>query len=178
MTPTRRILIQGIASDVRSNMTDFEIMEKYQLSSNALRDILQKLFQVNLISTADLYRRTVFYHQQNDAANRRRSHRNYLTLLLPVYEVSLPELKGWVTDLTEFGVGTRGLPAKAGDLLTLVVLPERYAPTPEIVFDAACQWVEAEGTEAEPTAGFEITEISNENLDALRALIRFVTVDG
>ncbi len=178
MTTKRRILIEGIASDVRSNMTDFEIMEKYQLSSTGLRDILQKLFQVNLISSADLYRRAVFYQEQDDAANRRKTHRHYLTLLLPVYEVSLPELKGWVTDVTEFGLGTRGLPTKAGDVLTLVVLTERYAPTPEIVFDAACQWVEDERSDAEPTAGFEITEISSENLASLRDLIRFVTVDG
>ncbi len=178
MITKRKIPIEGIASDVRSHMTDFEIMEKYQLSSTALGNILQKLFQVNLISNADLYRRAVFYHPKDDVANRRRSHRHYLTLLLPVYEVSLPELKGWVTDVTEFGIGTRGLPVKPGDLLTLVVLPERYAPAQEIVFDAACQWAENEGAEAETIAGFEITEISEENLESLRALIRFVTVEG
>jgi hypothetical protein len=72
----------------------------------------------------------------------------------------------------------RGLPAKPGDLMTLVVLPEKYAPTQEIVFDAVCQWAEIEAEGAEPTAGFEIGDISRENLEVLRALIRFLTVEG
>jgi hypothetical protein len=178
MTPRRRIPIEEIAADARSNMTDARIMEKYEISAAGLRDVLQKLFQVNLITNADLYRRAVFFEPETDIPNRRKSHRYYLTLLLPVYEVSLPEVKGWVTDVSEFGIGIRALAARPGDFLTLVVLPEKYAPTQEIVFDAECQWVESEEIDAEPTAGFQITEISPENLESLRALIRFVTVEG
>ena len=178
MENKRTIPVHEIAIDIRSDMTDLEVLEKYDLSPAGLRDIMQKLYQVDLISNADLYRRTVLYERDPDGDNRRKSHRRYLTLLLPVYEVMLPEVKGWVTDVTEFGLGVRGLPATPGDLVTLVVRPEKYAPAHEIVFDAVCQWAEIEAPGAEPTAGFEIGDISQENMEALRSLIRFLTVEG
>ncbi len=178
MDNKRKIPVHEIAADIRSDMTDLDVLEKYDLSPAGLREIMQKLYQVDLITNADLYRRTVLYERDPDGENRRKSHRRYLTLLLPVYEVMFPEVKGWVTDVTERGLGVRGLPANPGDLVTLVVLTEKYAPGHKIVFDAICQWAEIEAPGAEPTAGFQIEDISEENMESLRSLIRFLTVEG
>ncbi len=178
MSSAERIKLEDIIEDVKSMMTDFELMEKYELTPKGLRHVLEKLMSIKAVSVKDLYRRPVFYEEQPEHDDRRNLHRHYLALLLPIYDVKFPETRGWLTDVTDHGVGTRGLEATPDDAITLAIIPEKFSDSPLIVFDAVCQWTEGEGPDAEPMAGFEIADISESNLRALRQLVRFVTIDN
>jgi hypothetical protein len=39
-------------------------------------------------------------------------------------------------------------------------------------FEAACRWIEQQNERTEPVAGFEITDISDQNYQRLKQLIR------
>ena len=57
----RTIRAKDVVQDIRSNMTDAQLMEKYQLSARGLQSLLKKLIKHNLISESDLEVRPVGY---------------------------------------------------------------------------------------------------------------------
>jgi uncharacterized protein (DUF433 family) len=57
----RTIRAKDVVQDIRSHMTDAQLMEKYQLSARGLQSVLKKLVQHNLLSESDLSWRPVGY---------------------------------------------------------------------------------------------------------------------
>jgi hypothetical protein len=57
----RTIYAKTVIEDIRSHMTDVQLMEKYQLTARGLQSVLKKLVQLNLLSKADLDVRPVGY---------------------------------------------------------------------------------------------------------------------
>jgi hypothetical protein len=57
----RTIQAKEVVQDIRSHMTDAQLMEKYHLSAKGLRSVLKKLIEHNLISGSDLQVRPVGY---------------------------------------------------------------------------------------------------------------------
>ena len=178
MTSPSRIEVREIVKDVRDGLTDHELMKKYGLSAKGLKSTLQKLVDAEIIELPEVYRRPVFYDDNLDSDSRRGTPRHYLALLLPVYDADRKEQQGWVTDISELGVGVMGVDAVPGERRTLVVIPEKFSKAEQIVFEAECHWAERESSDAEPTAGFKITAISEKDLQELRRFIRVVTIEN
>ena len=57
----RTIRAKDVVQDIRSNMTDAQLMEKYQLSAKGFQSVLKKLIKHNLMSESDLAVRPVGY---------------------------------------------------------------------------------------------------------------------
>jgi hypothetical protein len=57
----RTIRAKDIVQDIRANMTDAQLMQKYQLSAKGLHSILKKLIEHNLLAESDLELRPVGY---------------------------------------------------------------------------------------------------------------------
>jgi uncharacterized protein (DUF433 family) len=57
----RTIRAKDVVQDIRSHMTDAQLMEKYDLSAKGFQSLLKKLIQHNLISKSDLEVRPVGY---------------------------------------------------------------------------------------------------------------------
>jgi uncharacterized protein (DUF433 family) len=57
----RTIRAKDVVRDIRSHMTDAQLMEKYQLSARGLQSVLKKLIRHKLISESDLEVRPVGY---------------------------------------------------------------------------------------------------------------------
>jgi hypothetical protein len=178
MTSPRRIEVDEIVKDVRDGLTDHELMKRYGLSAKGLKSTLQKLVDAEIIQLTDVYRRPIFYEDGLDSDSRRESPRHYLSLLLPVYDAERQEEHGWVTDISEQGIGVMGVKAVPGEKRTLVVIPEKFSKADQIVFEAECHWAERESAEAEPIAGFRITAISDKDLEELRRFIRVITIEN
>lgn len=178
MASPQRIGVDNIVKDVRDGLTDHELMKKYGLSAKGLKGALQKLVEADIIELTEVYRRPIFYDDSLESDSRREQPRHYLALLLPVYDADEEENTGWVTDVSETGIGVIGLHADLGERKTLVVIPEKFSKAQQIVFEAECHWAEQEVSEADPTAGFQITSISEENLEELRRFIRVVTIEN
>lgn len=178
MATARRIEVDEIVKDVRDGLTDHELMQRYGLSAKGLKSTLEKLVEAEIIELTEVYRRPVFYEDTLDSDSRRESPRHYLALLLPVYDADRKEERGWVTDISEQGVGVMGVEAVPGEKRTLVVIPEKFSKADRIVFEAECHWAERESADAEPTAGFKIISISETDLEELRKFIRVVTIEN
>jgi transcription initiation factor IIE alpha subunit len=61
MTAKRTINAKEVVRDIRSHMTDEELMEKYRLSARGLQSVLKKLLESKLITQAEFDWRPVDY---------------------------------------------------------------------------------------------------------------------
>jgi hypothetical protein len=61
VTTDRTISAQDFVKDLRSRMTDAQLMDKYRLSAVGLERVLKKLFDAKLITQSELDWRPVDY---------------------------------------------------------------------------------------------------------------------
>ncbi len=164
-----------MVKDVHAKMIDSELMEKYHLSVAELKSVLKHLVETKTLTPGELDRRPIMSDDSIDSESRRQLLRQRLAFLLPVYQSDAPEIRGWVTDITEKGIGTTRIRAAAGEVKTYVIAPRRLKNVDQITFAAECRWNSTEGRDEVPIAGFRITEISPDGLLQLRKLIRLIT---
>jgi uncharacterized protein (DUF433 family) len=173
----RQIKTTEIVKDLRSGMTDFGLMEKYNVSSEGLQKAFQSLVEAGALRREEISGRPA----QDDSVFiecMRELPRQHLAMAVTIYEVARPEVKGTLRDISEKGVGITGIPARVGEVKTLVIPAETFIEADKIVFEAKCVWAQTEGTEDRYVAGFQITSISEKCLDHLRLLIRSVCFSG
>jgi hypothetical protein len=166
-----------ILNEIRSGMIDSQIMKKHKLSSMALRAIFKDMLESGAVTLAEIFHRPVWCDPSVETETARRIPRQHLAFLLPVYEVTRPQVKGWVGDITEEGMGVHGLRASPGEIVQLVLTPLSPLNGKEIKFDAECRWA-SEDVAGRPSTGFQIRKISREGLERLRLLLKQVTINA
>lgn len=168
----RKIIAENIVLDIRSGMSDEGLMEKYMLSERGLNKVFRKLLDHEAMSAEELSPRIASYADLSPLDYLRESTPHELVCLVPIYEENLQDIRGSVCELTEKSVGVTGLEAAVNDLKRLVIPADEFFGISPFSFQAACRWVEQQNDGAEPVAGFEITDISDENYQRLKQLIR------
>jgi uncharacterized protein (DUF433 family) len=174
----RQIRTTEIVKDIRSGMTDFGLMEKYNISTEGLQKAFQSLVEVGALRPEEISGRSPAQHDSVFIECMRELPRHHLAMAVTIYEATRPEVKGTLRDIAERGVGITGIPARVGEVKTLMIPAETFIEVDKIVFEAKCVWAQTEGTEDQYFAGFQITSISEECLDNLRLLIRSVCFSG
>lgn len=97
--------------------------------------------------------------------------RKPLFIEVPIKVVEDPNNIGVVSNMTVKGVGVRGIRCNAGDRLRLQICPPEILTLDSFSFDAICRWSHEEESDALPHSGFEITDISPEDMSHLSALL-------
>ena len=171
MSEKRTIKASDIVRDLRSGMSDYELMEKYRLSIRGLESIFKKLEDSKTVKRSELYGRVPSFEDTVNLASLRKLPRHFLTLALRIHEESRPENEGELLDVTEKGVGVKGLEVTSGKTMNLVIVSSGFVDLSDITFEAVCRWSKQEddGTWA---SGFEITNILDSGLKNLRKIIR------
>jgi hypothetical protein len=82
---------------------------------------------------------------------------------------------GRIRDLSEVGVGVRGLEAQVGELKSLLVVPDEFLEVGPFSFEAKCRWSKMGGQGKFCSAGFEITDIEEDSLIQLQELLQLMT---
>ena len=167
MPSPHRIEVDEIVRDIREGLTDHELMKRYELSAKGLKNTLERLVEAEAVQLTEVYRRPVFYDDSLDDESRREYPRHYLALLLPVYEADREENRGWLTDVSEQGLGVIGLSVEQGEKKTLAIIPGKFSDRERILVEAECHWTEREQSAADLTSGFHITSISEVDLEEL-----------
>ena len=167
---------EEMVKDIHAKMIDSELMEKYQLSAAELKTVLNHLVETKVLTRAEFHRRPILTDDSIDAEPRRHLPRHRLAFLVSIYEADSPEVRGWVTDITDKGVGTAKIHATVGEVKPYVIVPRRLKDIDQITFKAECRWTSTEGPDQVPIAGFRITEISQDRLVQLRKFIRLITL--
>jgi hypothetical protein len=162
--------------DIRSGMTDFELMGKHDLSPKGLQRAFDELLRAGEIDQAELDSRFSAYDSVT-VQSLREMPRYFLAVAVDIYELGHPENRGILRDITEKGVGVVGIKANPGTRITFTVPSEKFIHEGPIVFDAKCVWTTPEGWDQEAAAGFQIVKISEKSLQDLRELIHSLALD-
>jgi len=155
-------------------MTDAQLMDKYEMSFQALHDAFEQLLQAKVISERELRSRFVAAGGTTPSDATRRLPRHYLVCQIPIYDAKDPVKKGMVRDLTPGGLGIIGIDTKLDEVRTFLISHGGMISVDNIVLDAKCRWVKKDDR-GRCLAGFQVTEITRENSENLRRLIEELT---
>lgn len=173
----RQLTAGELLQEIRSGVSDFELMERYGLSSKGLEKAFRTLIKAGAIKEEELRSRSQSFYDTVFIESMREMPRYYLALTVEIYEATRPRNKGKLRDITEQGVGITGIPAKVGEVKTFVIPADKFIDVSRIVFDAECIWTEQEGPGGRVAAGFRLASISEQALTDLKALVRAVAFD-
>ena len=150
-------------------------MEKYKLTYKGLVSALKKLIDVQAIGSEELYERFPLYEELT-VDDLREIARSPLAYPIPIYEAVNHNFKGEVRNITEKGVGVKGLAARVGETKTFIMDAGAYVAVSPIAFNGQCRWIKKKAS-GDYVGGFEITMISRENLLQLRKVIQALDQD-
>jgi hypothetical protein len=160
----REINVREVLKDIRAGMDDWTLMAKYRLSPLGLDDLYRQLASANLLNGNRP-------QPPKQSKRTRRSDRHTVDFVLPIYAEDEPHVLGTVVDLTENGVGTRGIKARVNDLKRLAIPADEFFDVGRLRFLAHCRWADRDPSDGEYIAGFEIGELPAKDLMELRKLI-------
>ena len=173
MSPKGGVRKEDFLKDLRSGMADQELMEKYKLTPRGLGALLRNLVNAEVISFRELIR--ISSGQLNlpeMVAELRIRSRKQLEFLLPISDSEQPENAGLVYDISDDGVGTRGLKTKMHEIRTLVIPADDFFRVEPVVFEGICRWVEEKEDRWDSAAGFSVAKLLQGSLTELQDIIR------
>jgi hypothetical protein len=172
-----KIKASDIVSDIRARLSDFELMVKYDLSSDELDTVLKRLANEGEIRLEELQERSPFF---DDPANRREtraSPRAYLRVPLPVQELKDPSNQGVITDVSPTGFRARGISAEIGDEKDLIIRASGIESACAIELGATCRWSNKKGGDRWLwETGFKITRVTQEGLSTIQKVITLLNM--
>ncbi len=170
MAARREIKAKEIVSDIVSGIGDNELMSKYRLTFRGLQSVFRKLVDAKIVDAGFLQGRIV--PQLNaETTIITRMPRKDIFVPLPVEDAANPERLGVVTNITERGLGIKGLSADVNEVKKLMVKPGKFFQLRPFSLKAKCRWVHPAADAEEILAGFETISISHRDLQKLRNLI-------
>jgi hypothetical protein len=170
------IKARSFLEDIKSGMSGPDLMNKYRLSSKGLRIVFKKLAADANVVAADLYANIPLEQELDDFASVRMFVRSSLGMELTIVEAGRPENCGIVRDISQRGVGVRGLKAEPDEVKSLMV-PDQglFFMTDPLEFDVVCRWIKRDRSTGEYNGGYEITNISTSDFERLKDMIRLLT---
>lgn len=171
MANRRIIKASHLIADIRNRVSDFELMEKYQLSLDQLEEILEKLVERQALRREELQERGAHY---DDPANRiltRRASRYYLKTPLIVKDLDDPFGIGIITDLSEEGFRTRYFAADLDERRSLLLTVQNMPDIEPVAVTAVCRWTRLNAETEVVEAGFEIVHVAEEMRPRIRKII-------
>lgn len=159
---------------IKAGMDDLALMKRYGISATGLRSLFNKLLDSGYLKLDELYEATRVRVESLLAHELSELPRRYLAVTVPIRELGRPEAEYFLVDITEKGVGIRGIEVEVGDMKTFEIATRGFIEVETIRFDALCLWVRKQDTGIEAVAGFQITNISDQSLEAFRHLVRLL----
>jgi len=172
-TNGRRIL-----ADIRSGMGDIPIMERHGLSPRLYSLILDNLRRSGSIGDDEAESRIASCGGLAGQRERRRFERHHLLYRVPVHSSHDPDVRGTLDDISENGLRVSGIEAEVDELVSFLIFGEAFLVHPSFGLDAICRWSRQASPSTPCVAGFEITDISRECLDALKHLVTTLAVEA
>ncbi len=174
MNSSRSISVAVCVNDIRSDMTDGELMAKYGVSQQHLRKLFRKLVAIKAISHSELYRKSPLYRKSFDDLHAGRKPRVDVNVALPIYCVE-SATEGLIRDISESGFRVAGIPSQVGLIRTFQLPVEMFIGFDPLLLIAQCIWTETKGTAFDYTvAGYDIKYISESDLEALKKLVHLL----
>ncbi len=171
------IKAKEIIADIRSGMTEGDLMNKYGVSRKGLQNAFRQLVLARAVTSHELTMVLGLPYESQEPENLRQAPRYYLDFELPIHELEHPEIEGIVRDLAEGGVGVIGIETEVDEIKTFVILGDEFGAVDPFQFEAQCRWVNRQDPGEPIMSGFRITNIEDQHRRSLHQLIRIVTVE-
>ncbi|MGO9571992.1 MAG: PilZ domain-containing protein [Desulfomonilaceae bacterium] len=171
----RQIPARSVVADIRAGITNAKLMKRYRISAGMLEKIFKKLRDANLITEHDLDGRMLSPQQGVVHDSVRQEPRFYTIMRLPISDMDNLDADCYVKDLSEQGLQIVNLSTNVGERKNFLIQASEFADVHPFSFEAECRWARAQTDNGRHLAGFEITRISDEDLQQLREFIRSAT---
>ena len=176
VVPGKTVHAGRILEDILSGFTGTELMEKFGLSPYGLQTVLKKLVQSRVVGIADLGLELYLRLEASVPANIRTEERLRLEFEVSICDVDRPDTVGTIRDISEKGVGTKGIVAKVDQIKTLMVMGDVLGQISPFVFKAKCRWIGTSKVGRDRPAGFHIIRIPDRDLLQLKRLVELTTL--
>jgi uncharacterized protein (DUF433 family) len=167
----RKARAEAIARDVRAGLSDVRLMERYQLSRDGLRLAFEALVAEGLIDLRELGARNSL-ERDSVIINFRQGVRRHPVEKVVVCDKSRPERQYVLRDISEDGLSVFGMDAQVNQTVTMALLGDDDGELVPFEFDAECRWTAPSFSGKPEIAGFRITNISEEALGQLIAIVQ------
>jgi len=172
----RTISANSISEDIRSGLSETELMAKHGLSLKGLQRLFKALVHAKIVTPEDLYERFASYRQRIDQLKQRQARRVSLSVRLPVYDVSSARY-GILRDISETGLRVAGIEYEVGDVTTLQLPIDSFMNADPLLVLAKCRWVSEKGTKNKYfVAGFELVDLTSTDRKILNEFINLLTL--
>jgi hypothetical protein len=169
----RKISAREVVEDIRSGTAVTDLLNKYALSENTLRKLLDKLLHSRLLDQRELDSWATLNHRVTVIRGVRQEVRIPIDFPLRVQDCDHPYEQGLVRDLSQTGIGVSGIRATVGETRTLLVRLNGSVGSRFAKFKAKCRWVINNGEDGHDCmAGFEITGIDDLARNALQKVMK------
>jgi hypothetical protein len=112
-----------------------------------------------------------------EASDAREQTRYNVRFKLPIHEATNRENKGIVINISEDGIGVKGIDAKLDERKTLVIPAYHgFVMFDSIVMIAECRWIDTDSATGEKCAGFKLLQLTARNASELSKLIATLIV--
>jgi hypothetical protein len=163
----------SIIRDIRSGMTDWELMRKYGLTAKGLQSAFNKLVARKHITHFELCSRSNLYEDSAVIQAMAELPRIYLPFRLSIQADKAPRTAGIVRDITEQDVGVLNIPADEDETELFHIPPHEPILTAPISFEGLCAWSRRDEATGVWISRFEITNISDEGIHEIRKVMSF-----
>jgi hypothetical protein len=152
-------------------------MEKYNLTDRLLQKVFNRLVDAKVISWSEIQERVRPYEDSEhlQTVTVRILPREKVDFPLPVYEADHPEIRGFVKDITEKGLGIKGIEARVDQVKTLVIPADELFQVSPLHVTARCRWAQIQ-PDGHYVGGFEISKVTAGDLTELCKLIQSLTL--
>ncbi len=153
------VRIDAVVRDIRSGFTKQELMKKYRLTPRGLSWVSAQLISSGAVSWQEIYGKLCSNYPELTPNPPRRSERRQVHFYVPIYEDGEPEVVGSVRDVSQSGIGAKGIQSEVGETKTLIIPGDSFGEVGRLSFDARCVWA-GKDLRGEHLSGFEITDFS------------------
>jgi hypothetical protein len=173
MATPKAIKAKEIVREIVCGVGDRELMDKYKLTFRGLQSLYTQLMDLKIVDPTLLEARIV---PQLHATTTMiaRLPRTDIYVPLPVQDLTNPMVRGLVINISERGLGVKGLDVAADQVKALVVKPDAFLRLQPFFLKAKCRWVKPADDPFEILAGFEIISIGQQEQEELRNLIQTI----
>jgi hypothetical protein len=179
MQQKQGITAEDFLGDLQRGLSDEQLMDKFKLTERGLGTVFRRLVDDKAISFSELLRRSPDRKDLPElVAEFRMSARHPLGFPLPIYDSVDPENKGFVFDISEDGLGTRGLTALTDEIKTLVIPADEFFQAGPVIIQGLCTWLDEQEEDNAPAAGFRVVEVLKGSLKEVQALVHALALDS
>jgi hypothetical protein len=153
---------RDVVKDVLSGKSVPQLMEKYRLNRRTMENLLDHLAKSGVIG--------IPRHNGEPAVQEHRmAKRHTVDVEIPLQMVEIPSFRGILRDVSEKGIGLLGIYAQPNESARLLILGDDAGDIAPFEVEGICRWSKWEAGQI--LSGFEITRVSESDLDELLQLI-------